>query len=91
MKHILPIVLALLGTAAQADCYADYKAKQDDPLRLQYGVAQINGACEIEAAANELAPRLEGAGWILLNIVSVFDENGLEERRDSAGENFLRF
>jgi len=37
--------LALMALPAQAECYADYKAKQDDPLRLHYGVAQVS-ACD---------------------------------------------
>ena len=86
------LILALLAPAtAQAACYADYKAKRDDPLRLHYGVAEIAGACNANAAAAELRPRLAEAGWQLLNIVSVFDDSGLEERRDSAGQNFLRY
>jgi hypothetical protein len=31
------------------------------------------------------------AGWQLLNVLSVFDESGLEERKDSAGEYYLRY
>ncbi len=92
MKTILTTLLVLLAaTTAQAACYADYKAKQNEPLRLQYGVAQINGACTESDAAAELAPRLASAGWTLLNVVSVFDEHGLQERRDSAGEFYLRY
>lgn len=77
--------------ASAAGCYADYKAKQDNPLRLHYGVAQINGACNAGAAKSELAPRLAAKGWTLLNILSVFGEEGLAQRRDSAGPNYLRF
>jgi hypothetical protein len=74
-----------------AGCYADYKAKQDNPLRLHYGVAQINGACNAGAAKAELSARLSAQGWTLLNILSVFGEDGLAQRRDSAGSNYLRF
>ena len=81
--------LALPATAA--DCYADYKAKQDNPLRLHYGVARINGECSAGGAAQELAGRLSREGWTLLNILSVFGEEGLAERKDSAGSNYLRF
>ncbi|HKK98531.1 MAG TPA: hypothetical protein VJ928_10125, partial [Marivita sp.] len=48
MKRVfysLLFVLFSLPVTAQAACYADYKAKQDAPLRLHYGVAQINGPC----------------------------------------------
>ncbi len=91
MKHILVALALLVPVAAQADCYADYKAKQDSPLRLHYGVAQISGACSKQAAATELTPRLRAQGWTLLNVVSVFDARGLDERKASAGPYFLRF
>jgi len=93
MKHLITAFLVVIATAGsvQAACYADYKAKQDNPLRLQYGVAQINGACTVQDAGAELAPRLAADGWQLLEVVSVFDDAGLEERRNSAGEFFLRY
>ncbi|MCV3270179.1 hypothetical protein [Roseobacter sinensis] len=86
----LIFALALPHGADAAGCYADYKAKQDNPLRLHYGVAEIS-QCSMGAAKTELAARLAARGWTLLNIVSVFDESGLEERKQSAGANFLRF
>lgn len=92
------IALALtLGTAlaspAAAACYADYKAKQDDPLRLQYGVIELSeSACGSSAAASqEVAERLRRAGWTLLNVVSIFGPEGLEQRKRDAGANFLRY
>lgn len=85
------IALMLALPAQAAGCFADYKAKQDNPLRLHYGVAQINGACDTRSAAAELAPRLNAQGWTLLNVVSVFGEDGLASRKDSAGPNYLRF
>lgn len=94
MKHVFPFVVlaALLApAAAQAACYADYKAKQDNPLRLHYGVAEISGPCSATAARRQLETRLAQAGWTLLNVVSVFDEDGLAERKESAGSNFLRY
>lgn len=96
MKQILLIVglvgvFGLVPPVHAAGCYADYKAKQDNPLRLHYGVAQINGACSQGAAQSELAARLASKGWILLNVMSVFGDEGLAERKDSAGSNFLRF
>lgn len=87
----LALVAASVLPVHAAGCYADYKAKQDNPLRLHYGVAQINGSCDAGSAAAELAPRLAGQGWQLLNILSVFDEGGLDQRKDSAGQNYLRF
>jgi hypothetical protein len=93
MKHGLPLLLVGLMAAgpAGAACYADYKAKRDDPLRLHYGVAELRGACSAESAAEELAPRLAADDWQLLHVLGVFEESGLEERRDSAGDYFLRY
>ncbi|MBU0781648.1 MAG: hypothetical protein ACJAQU_000505 [Loktanella salsilacus] len=93
MKKLIPLILAgLLGaTAAQADCYADYKAKQDNPLRLHYGVAQVSGECTKPNAQAAIAPRLAADGWALLTIVGVFDANGLDSRKGTAGEYFLRY
>lgn len=93
MKRILSLTVTImvLSNAAQAACYADYKAKRDDPLRLHYGVAEIIGDCSVDAAAVELTPRLASDNWQLLSVEGVFDDTGLEERRDSAGENFLRY
>jgi hypothetical protein len=96
MKHII-LSLVCAGTLAfsapahAADCFADYKAKQDDPLRLHYGVAQITGGCQINLAGAELRARLAAQGWTLLSIVSTFDATGLAERKDSAGSYYLRF
>ncbi len=95
-NNILTLVtVAALGFAAlpaqAAGCYADYKAKQENPLRLHYGVAQISGTCDRASAQSELTQRLAANGWTLLTVVSVFGEDGLNKRRDSAGPNFLRF
>lgn len=94
MKHILSslIILTLFTGMAQAACYADYKAKRDDPLRLHYGVVRVEGACTLQNAEAELAPKLNADGWQLLNVVSVFeDEAGLGEREESAGDYYLRY
>ena len=91
----LPLILALglaMAGPASAECYADYKAKQDAPLRLHYGVAQVSDAnCSRKAAEGELAPRLSAAGWTLLNVLSTFGPEGLGERQTSAGDYFLRY
>ena len=82
----------MLGTtAAQAACYADYKAKQDNPLRLHYGVTEVSGDCSTSSAERQLGNRLERDGWQLSNVLGVFDDAGLDERKDSAGEFFLRY
>lgn len=92
MKHALLALFLLAALPAQAECYADYKAKQDSPLRLHYGVAQLSdAACNKGAAAAELAPRLAASGWTLLNILSVFGPEGLDQRRATAGDYFLRY
>lgn len=85
------IALMLATTTAQAACYADYKAKRDDPLRLHYGVAAVTGDCTVAQAERQLTPSLARDGWQLLNVLGVFDDAGLEERKDSAGEYFLRY
>ncbi|MEL6380823.1 MAG: hypothetical protein AAFQ29_13785 [Pseudomonadota bacterium] len=93
MKHfLLSLTLALAcAGAAQAQCFADYKAKKDAPLRLHYGVAQIGGACDARSAARELTPRLAARGWTLLQVQSVFGPEGLDQRKNSAGQYYLRF
>ena len=96
MRHILRIgalgaLLALASPAWPADCYADYKAKQDDPLRLHYGVMQLQGACQKGPARSEVEARLAANGWTLLNVLSVFGADQLQERRANAGSYFLRF
>lgn len=85
-------VAAPLATPASAqDCFADYKAKQNEPLRLHYGVATINGACQKANAQQQLTGRLNANGWVLLNVLSVFDSSGLEGRKADAGQFYLRY
>lgn len=96
MRHLAPILALVLliagsGTARAADCYADYKAKQDNPLRLHYGVVQLSGDCSKGAAEADLSARLARNNWTLLNILSVFGPDGLEERKANAGPYYLRF
>lgn len=84
---------AALAGMADAACYADYKAKQDNPLRLHYGVLELTqAACSDPVlAGTEARRRVEAQGWTFLNLVSTFDETGLDTRKSSAGEFFLRF
>ena len=92
LSLMIAVTFAALASPASAACYADYKAKRDTPLRLHYGVAEIDDTrCDKRAARAELEPRLARDGWTLLNVLSVFDEGGLEERKKSAGPNFLRY
>ena len=90
---VLPFLVLMLAQATRAECYVDYKAKQDDPLRLAYGVSQVSDeACgKPKLAKAELAPRLAADGWTLMKIVSSFGPEGLAERKASAGEFFLRY
>ncbi|WP_293574102.1 hypothetical protein [Phaeobacter sp.] len=86
--------VACLLTAAQpaaAQCFADYKAKQDAPLRLHYGVVQLRGACNKPSAEAEIKGRLSAAGWTLLNVLAVFGPDGLDQRKADAGPYYLRF
>ena len=90
----LSIALALVATvsAANAGCYADYKAKQDDPLRLHYGITQLSdAACSKGAATAKLTPALARDGWTLLNVISVFDDSELAAKEANAGQYFLRY
>ena len=90
----LALVVSLVtALSAEAACYADYKAKRDNPLRLHYGVMELpDPACQSRAAAEDAArPRLAREGWELLNVVGIFGPEGLDQRRESAGEYFLRF
>ncbi|MGG7646215.1 hypothetical protein ACQ5SP_15490 [Rhodovulum sp. YNF3179] len=93
LRSLALVGLILAPLPAAADCYADYKAKKDDPLRLHYGVIALpDAACADRAAAAEaVAGRIAGDGWTLLSVVSLFGEEGLAERRAEAGGNFLRY
>ncbi len=84
-------LMAFAPPAMAAECYADYKAKRDNPLKLHYGVAEVRGACTKSAAKSEIRTRVSRDGWVLLNVMSVFDASGLAERKRSAGQFFLRY
>ena len=85
-------LLAMLALPARAECYLDYKAKRDDPLRLHYGVIDLpETACSIDAATPLVSARLAAVGWQLLQIVSIFGSDDLASRRSDAGSYFLRF
>jgi hypothetical protein len=90
---LLGAALATLAGPAAAACYADYRAKMDDdPMRLHYGVIELpDWACSVEDARSIIAARIATGGWELLEVISVFDESGLDGRRTDAGSYFLRF
>ena len=81
-----------LAAPAFAECYADYRAKMDNPLRLHYGVVELPAeACSVGAATPLIEARIAAGGWELVQVVSVFGEDGLAARRADAGDYFLRF
>ncbi len=71
------ILAALMGliafgaNAADAACYAEYKAKRDNPLELHYSVAQISGPCTVASARAQLTRSLASQGLTLLKVLSV--------------------
>lgn len=87
-------VIALLAAApAHAACYADYKAKKDNPLRLHYGVIELpDSVCaDPSLAETQISQRISDAGWTLLNVLGTFGADGLNDRKDDAGDYYLRF
>ena len=67
------LVAALMLAGPAAACTVKYKAKQDNPLKLEVGTAELPAeACGSEgAAAAALAPILAAKGWTLLAIVAI--------------------
>ena len=86
------LVTLALSASAQAQCFADYKAKQDNPLRLQYGIVELPPeACASRAAAQPYVARvLAASGWTLLTIESIFGPNDLPARSANAGAIYRR-
>ena len=87
-------VAVFTAPSAFAACYVDYKAKQDDPLRLHYGVMTVEVPPPCMSTPNinaDVSRRLEEAGWTLLQVESVFDQAALDSKKADAGEYFLRF
>lgn len=89
---VLTATISASGSA-QASCYADYKAKRDNPLRLHYGIVELsNNICNVpQKVLSNVTERLDIEDWQLLNILSVFDEAGLKKRQESAGKYYLRY
>ena len=85
-------LLLALATQASAQCYADYKAKQDNPLRLQYGLIELpaNACGSIEAARRYAAPVIARSGWTLLQVESILTRVQFDARRKYAGAIHLR-
>ena len=91
-KRLLAAALVVSPRAATAQCYADYRARTDDPLRLHLGVAALAEAdCSLAAAAPAIAARIASEGWALLEIVPVFGAAELEDKKADAGAYFFCF
>ena len=86
-------LVVISASGASAACYADYKAKKENPLRLHYGVVEVpSQPCQMSRAVTRtVAERVAAGGWELLQVQSVFDETGLEAKKRDAGEFYLRF
>lgn len=93
LRHMaLSAALIAIPTLGHAACYAEYKAKRDNPLKLHYGVAQLSDeACTAKAASAAMKPRLAADGWILLSIVGLINETEIEGVKANAGDYFLRY
>lgn len=86
------LAFALAAAPASAACYAEYKAKQDNPLRLHYGVMELGNSCPSAGEARaEIAGRLQRGGWVLLNVISLFEGSPTKTQQQNAGSNFLRY
>ncbi len=89
-------VLALPTVAsAQNVCFVDYKAKQAGAgnLQLHYGVMRLQGpVCSNPALLKQrVATRIAQDNWVLLRVLSRFDQNGANQRQMDAGQYFLRY
>ncbi len=90
MRNILRLSALLVGltlaTQVSAQCYADFKAKQDDPWQGQYGIIELPAsACgSIAAAKRYAAPVIARSGWELLQIRSIFDASEFQSRSANA-------
>lgn len=92
MKYIAFVLALSCAAPASSACYADYKAKMDDPLRLHYGVAKLSDAnCNKGSATSDIQKRIKKDGWKLLTIIGLFDEAALNGKKESAGAFFLRY
>lgn len=95
-RAFIPAAVAALLMAAMpasAACYADYKAKRDKPLRLHYGVIEVDAdPCTMSKDVRDMVEsRIAKDGWKLLQVQSVFDDSGLESKKKDAGQFFLRY
>ncbi|WP_121629273.1 hypothetical protein [Tropicibacter alexandrii] len=97
MKKLIALTALVLSLAlpsvAAAECFVGYKAKQDNPLRLHYGVLSLQAStCPGTAQAAKIAAgRLAAGGWTLLNVISLSTDNPTPDMEANAGEFYLRF
>lgn len=99
MKQFCTICGLILGLfvvtagSAQAACFVEYKAKKDDPLRLHYGILQLNSAsCPSKSdAAAQAASRLSKGGWTFLNVVGMSKDTPSAGKKANAGSNYLKY
>jgi hypothetical protein len=69
-----------------------YKAKQDNPLRLHFGVLLIGGNCPGSgAAARQASSRLAAGVWTLLNVIRLAPSPPSSSERANAGQFYLRY
>jgi len=69
----LAALIAVFASSAHAACTAEYKAKQDNPLRLEHGTLSVPGPCTLDAATPKVKAALKEKGWTLLKVLSVSD------------------
>ena len=79
MKHCITYLITasaftLFAGAALAECTAVYKAKQDNPLRLEQSTVTVSGPCTVEAAEAKVQAQLAARGWTLLKVLSVSEQ-----------------
>jgi len=83
-----------LPSVAAAECYADYKAKQEvEELQLHYGVIQVadNLCGDMAAIKEDIQGRISPDGWKVLRVMSSFGQSDLNSKQADAGEYFLRY
>ena len=86
------LFLYLFSTPVNSACFVDYKAKKNNPFQLHYGVMEVSSSqCTKSMAEKVVRKRIELGGWLLLGVITLFDETGLEIRKESAGKYFLLY